>query len=396
MPIYEQKYQPWSGKLKSHFWCVFSITRLGLSNALSKWSVRIIIGLSLIPLFIWLGLLMLAEKMKMLFGSVQIGNAVYWIFLDGQMSPWVWLLAAIAGAGLIANDLKLNALSMYFSKSITRLDYILGKLGTIMILLLMITLIPGTILFFGRVKQESDAADEARKEEAKAQRELDAIQQSGKSAQDTDALKNLMKMIQPNRQKRTFPTFWDHTKDFLAMTGQALIFVLPVSLMILAFSSLTKKPLFAALGWLGFFFITGMLSSVLFGIIVMRDSYEHKQQAPKQPGQDADEGDDEDYIASSAKDRAVAARGTDMPNIRREWPKLISISDNLKHLGRQLYPARPTVTQDRGKQFDEALSGMYQPIMRIPWQYSLVIVGLLSCASYLIISWRLRYIEGSE
>ena len=48
---------------------------------------------------------------------------------------------------LIANDLKSNALQLYFSKPLTRLDYIVGKIATILIMLECITFIPVYILF---------------------------------------------------------------------------------------------------------------------------------------------------------------------------------------------------------------------------------------------------------
>jgi ABC-type transport system involved in multi-copper enzyme maturation permease subunit len=57
------------------------------------------------------------------------------------------LICVFAGSGLIANDLKSNALQLYLSKPLTRFDYIAGKSATILIMLECITFIPGVLLF---------------------------------------------------------------------------------------------------------------------------------------------------------------------------------------------------------------------------------------------------------
>jgi len=53
----------------------------------------------------------------------------------------------LAGSGQIAEDLRTGALQIYFSKPITWFDYLLGKLGTVVAAGLMLTLLPGMILF---------------------------------------------------------------------------------------------------------------------------------------------------------------------------------------------------------------------------------------------------------
>jgi ABC-2 type transport system permease protein len=60
---------------------------------------------------------------------------------------YLFLMLLIIGAGLIARDVKFNALQIYLAKPITGLDYIVGKLGVLVFFLLMVTLVPGIILF---------------------------------------------------------------------------------------------------------------------------------------------------------------------------------------------------------------------------------------------------------
>jgi len=64
---------------------------------------------------------------------------------------FVFLILIFAGAGLIANDRKFNALSIYFSKPVSFWDYIGGKFLVISFYGGLITFIPSIILFFMQV-----------------------------------------------------------------------------------------------------------------------------------------------------------------------------------------------------------------------------------------------------
>ncbi len=51
-----------------------------------------------------------------------------------------------AGAGLVANDRRANALQVYLSKPLLRMEYIAGKLGVLVIYLAGVTLVPAILL----------------------------------------------------------------------------------------------------------------------------------------------------------------------------------------------------------------------------------------------------------
>jgi ABC-2 type transport system permease protein len=57
------------------------------------------------------------------------------------------LLIANIGSRLIAQDMHDKVLSLYFTRPIKRLDYLLGKLGTIVLLLIILTFVPALIVF---------------------------------------------------------------------------------------------------------------------------------------------------------------------------------------------------------------------------------------------------------
>jgi ABC-2 type transport system permease protein len=66
-------------------------------------------------------------------------------FLD-QQSVFVFFITIYVGAGLIANDKRANALQIYLSKPLTRVEYIVGKLVTLLIFLVAVTWVPAILL----------------------------------------------------------------------------------------------------------------------------------------------------------------------------------------------------------------------------------------------------------
>jgi ABC-2 type transport system permease protein len=55
------------------------------------------------------------------------------------------------GAGLIANDRRANALQIYLSKPLTRLEYVAGKAAALMTFLLLVTWVPALLLLLVQV-----------------------------------------------------------------------------------------------------------------------------------------------------------------------------------------------------------------------------------------------------
>ena len=71
-------------------------------------------------------------------------------FLDSQHF-FVFLIAVYVGSGLIAQDRKANALQIYLSKPLTRLDYIAGKMTILVTFLLLVTWVPAMLLLLGQI-----------------------------------------------------------------------------------------------------------------------------------------------------------------------------------------------------------------------------------------------------
>jgi ABC-2 type transport system permease protein len=77
---------------------------------------------------------------------ITVNGDFFLVFMKVQAAFAVFL-AALTGPGLIAPDLANNALPLYFSRPLTRLDYILARLLVLCGMLSLITLVPGLILF---------------------------------------------------------------------------------------------------------------------------------------------------------------------------------------------------------------------------------------------------------
>jgi ABC-2 type transport system permease protein len=145
MPIHDQSYRRYRGRRE---------------DARSAWTVIALAGISsLVKRRAFLGLLLVAwfpfiVRAVQLFIAANFPQATmlamtaesYRGFFD-QQGIFVFFVTVYVGAGLIANDRRANALQIYLSKPITRAEYIAGKMGILLLFLLVVTLLPGLLLF---------------------------------------------------------------------------------------------------------------------------------------------------------------------------------------------------------------------------------------------------------
>ena len=153
MPIHTQNYRHWEGTLKTHSrtrWWI--IAKAELKLLVQRKFVRLIVALPpLIYVFVHAILIYIVNQVPSInFGfGIDSGFFQKFILRTGPI-PSTFLVALVAifgGSGLIATDLKNNALSLYLSKPISWIDYLIGKFAVIGILLGCLTLVPGLLLF---------------------------------------------------------------------------------------------------------------------------------------------------------------------------------------------------------------------------------------------------------
>ena len=159
MPIHTQDYRHWEGTLNPHpytRWWIIAKAELRLLA--QRKIVRLIVAIPpVIYILAHAILIYIFNQVPGIAFPFDIDNEFFQEFLfrnPGTGPPSSFLIALIAifgGSGLIATDLQNNALSLYLSKPISWIDYLIGKFAVIGILLGCLTLVPGLLLFLEHV-----------------------------------------------------------------------------------------------------------------------------------------------------------------------------------------------------------------------------------------------------
>jgi ABC-2 type transport system permease protein len=149
MPIHDQSYRRYRGERvpPGRAWAV--IAAAGIRAMLAK---RAFVGLLLIA---WVPFLVRAVQVYM---AANLPQAAFLApsadtFRDflGQQEVFVFFIVVSAGAGLIANDRRANALQIYLSRPLDRWEYLLGKLAVLCAFVLLVTWLPGILLLLVQV-----------------------------------------------------------------------------------------------------------------------------------------------------------------------------------------------------------------------------------------------------
>jgi ABC-type transport system involved in multi-copper enzyme maturation permease subunit len=217
MAIYDQSYAPWTGTYSSRAARVRAMIAMELAQPFKNIWLLIIVLMTFSIVAGWLFVLFFVSSYQIP-PFFAVGNRIYREgFYNVQFfSLILMVLSGTVGASLIARDVRHRSLLMYFSRSISRVDYLAGKFLSLVLFLLIVTLGPGLLLFFGLLGM--------------GQEKLTFVQRMG---------------------------------DLGAITLHSLILALPMSAAVLAFSSLTKRTYVAAILWTTFYFASITLSQVL-------------------------------------------------------------------------------------------------------------------------------------
>ncbi len=168
MPIFDQGYQHWKGTLSGHAWRWLTITRHGLRVQLKNRQARSLLLLAWMPAVILVAALALwglAERYSEILrfiapifklapesaNSPQNFRIIFWTyayhyFFQAELY-FSMLLVLLIGPNLISQDLRFNALPLYFSRPLRRIDYFLGKLGVIVFCLGAVMVVPAVVAY---------------------------------------------------------------------------------------------------------------------------------------------------------------------------------------------------------------------------------------------------------
>ena len=164
MPIFDQGYQHWNGRLSGHAWRWLAVTREGVRAQWKKRATRHAVLVAFGPALILSALLIiwgLLEQQSSLLDALRpllrglppeivegpkpyrasFWTMAYHYFFQVQ-TFFAMLLVLIVGPDLISQDLRFNAIPLYFSRPLRRIDYFVGKLGVIACYLAVVTIGP--------------------------------------------------------------------------------------------------------------------------------------------------------------------------------------------------------------------------------------------------------------
>jgi ABC-2 type transport system permease protein len=238
MPIFDQGYQHWNGELAGHAWRWLAVAREGVRTQLRKKGSKALLILGFGPaltlssaLIIW-GLLeqqsSLLDPIRPLLGGLPeeilagpkayrtpFWTMAYNYFFRVQIF-FTFLLVLIVGPDLISQDLRFNAMPLYFARPVRRIDYFLGKLGVIAFFLAAVAIVPALVAYALGVSFSFELS-----------------------------------------------VFRDTGRLLLAVLAFGAVTVLSAGTLMLALSSLSRNSRFVGASWVGLWVVSGIASQSL-------------------------------------------------------------------------------------------------------------------------------------
>jgi ABC-type transport system involved in multi-copper enzyme maturation permease subunit len=239
MPIFDQGYQHWNGRLSGHRWRWLAVARHGVRAQLQNRYVRLLLMLAWLPavalvamLAIW-GLVEQQAESAIAFLSRLLPPEVIAEPKDYRAAVWTitysyffkaelicsLFLVLVVGPNLISRDLRFNALPLYLSRPLRRIDYFLGKLGVIGFFLAATLVVPAVGAYLLGLAFSLDLG----------------------VVRDTHRL------------------LW-------AGITYGLVVTLSAGTLMLALSALSRRSIYVGLAWAGLVLLSQMISAALIGI----------------------------------------------------------------------------------------------------------------------------------
>ncbi len=221
MPIHDQTYRRYEGHREPPGVAWQVIAWAGFTSTIKKRRFLGLLLLAWIPFAVRAVQIYLAANYpQATFLAATAGT--FREFLE-QQEIFVFFITIGVGSGLVANDKQANALQIYLSKPLTRLEYIAGKFLILVSFLLLVTLVPALLLL-------------------------------------------LLQLLFAGN----FTFIRQNLFLFPAITLYSVLYVVVVSFTILALSSLSKSSRFVAILYAGVFFLSNAIYGVLF--LITRNS----------------------------------------------------------------------------------------------------------------------------
>jgi ABC-2 type transport system permease protein len=171
MAVYKKTYRPYSGALTPSWKRLLVIPRYALEDLHRSRFLTVFFLASFIYPLICAIIIYVQHNVSALNlinaqGAQRLItiNVTFFMSVLGWQSMLALFLASFIGPGQVSPDLSNNALSLYLARPFSRLEYVLGKMSVLAILLSLMTWVPGLLLFWleGYLEGWSWMADHAR------------------------------------------------------------------------------------------------------------------------------------------------------------------------------------------------------------------------------------------
>lgn len=145
MTVHRKTYRPYTGALTASTKLFWVIARRELRIGLRKPWVRRLLVLAGIPMLFFMAFLYVELVINRVGGPDILGITLFENFYSGQTFFVVLMMAAV-GADIIAKDAVSGAHHLYFSRPLTRGQYMVGKLLAVGLVLALVVVVPGLLL----------------------------------------------------------------------------------------------------------------------------------------------------------------------------------------------------------------------------------------------------------
>lgn len=149
MPIHDQGYRRYEGKRVPVGRAWWTMARMHLVTAFKRRWFLMMLFAGWIQFFVLALIIVAPVFFPQLSGVTSTTPQTFRDFLTRQQF-FVFIITIVLG-GLIADDRRANALQLYLSKPLTRVEYIVGKAAPLLILILGVTLLPALCLLIVQI-----------------------------------------------------------------------------------------------------------------------------------------------------------------------------------------------------------------------------------------------------
>jgi ABC-2 type transport system permease protein len=371
MPIFDQGYQHWSGKIGGRARRWWAITSCGVRAGKKSWSLRIFMLFAAIPSLLLAGFLciwsLLERKSAAIEGILPMLSFIYpqIIAAPRYYRVEVWTLAynyflltqlyfsmiviLLVGPNLISQDLRFNALPLYFSRPLRRIDYFVGKLGIIVYFMSMVVIIPSIVAY----------------------------------------LLGLATSLDITILRDTFGIL-------VSSVFYGLIIAVSAGLLVLAMSSLTRNSRYVALLWIGIWLVSSITARALDSAQERQRNYAYNRQRYAEL-----ERRREMYRSGRQRDLPPlpalppSMEETTLAQAKIDWRPLVSYTGDLSRVGAELLGTHAcwnTVSNILPPQERQYLAIANSGDL-YPWTWSAEVLGGLFVLSVGILNFRVKSLD---